>query len=479
MTDGVITSIESERRCRVDGCSNECTNVDNDGNVRRGEENGVHGSTPSAGTSATEGVSSAMEASVRRNGCTECTREHDEHNGTDVVRVTRSKLWTNLARNIGNLRTSKYAQERGRKDMMQILQDGTITKHGKNRRMFDEDTIKKTVHYILHSDHVQLLSWGTKRLKVRGGEYTRFPSLTRKVSCEVMWRKYSSDIDSFSEGMRKLKRSKFIQIATALTKDDVKQRACVDYKLHALVYENATTLKRIIEDQVREKDIRKDLKNKLAGLLEFLKNSYASHLDRNSSDPYHNIKFGLGHRTYEEISVTSKCRECNSVFKFVDELGFSLIDRGNHIGKVLEQAKSKFELYMSHKVRENVQEERIREMFEWAKEGETKKRVVVFIELKMKVIPERLRETQLQYFGKDGMSWHGSAVFYKHGNAAQACTTNGESGCKSSGGEASGRSNANRTVNGGTRDEDSVAMFFVDQYARMIRSKIVCSLPPS
>lgn len=31
----------------------------------------------------------------------------------------------------------------------------------------------------------------------------------------------------------------------------------------------------------------------------------------------------------------------------------------------------------------------------------------------MKVEPERLRETQLQHYWKSGMSWHGSAVFYK------------------------------------------------------------------
>lgn len=111
--------------------------------------------------------------------------------------------------------------------MIQLLQDGKICKVSRNRRMFDQEIIRRTVHYILHSDHVQQLSWGTKRLKVRG-QYTRFPSLKRKFSCEVLWRKYSDNNKSFPDGMRKIKRSKFIEITAAVTKDDVKQRACVD-----------------------------------------------------------------------------------------------------------------------------------------------------------------------------------------------------------------------------------------------------------
>lgn len=110
-----------------------------------------------------------------------------------------------------------------------------------------------------------------------------------------MWRKYSTCTKSFPEGMRNLKRSNFHQIATALTKDDLKQKACVDYKIHALVYENETILKRIIEDQVRDNEVRKELKYKLSGALEFLKNAYCGHLIEKSKYPYQNISYGLGH----------------------------------------------------------------------------------------------------------------------------------------------------------------------------------------
>lgn len=68
---------------------------------------------------------------------------------------------------------------------------------------------------------------------------------------------------------------------------------------------------------------------------------------------------------------------------------------------------------MVHKVRAAVQEERIKELFESAKSGDFEKRIIVFMDFKMKKEPERIRETQLQFYGKPGMSWHGSVVFYK------------------------------------------------------------------
>lgn len=45
----------------------------------------------------------------------------------------------------------------------------------------------------------------------------------------------------------------------------------------------------------------------------------------------------------------------------------------------------------------------------------------MMIYFKMKVEPERHRETQLQYFGKAGMSWHGAGIFYKPDKSRDLC----------------------------------------------------------
>lgn len=64
-------------------------------------------------------------------------------------------------------------------------------------------------------------------------------------------------------------------------------------------------------------------------------------------------------------------------------------------------------------MRAAVQEKRIKETFEWAKNRDHGKRIIISMDFKMKVEPERLGETQLQFYGKSGMSCHGSVVFYK------------------------------------------------------------------
>lgn len=113
--------------------------------------------------------------------------------------------------------------------------------------------------FILNSTNAQLMSWGTKKIIV-DGETTRFPVIVRKVCGEKMWEKYNDTSTVLGPSVKKMKRTAVKEIVSILTKGDEKQRACVDYKLHSLVYENATVLKRIIDDHVVVIETRKNFK---------------------------------------------------------------------------------------------------------------------------------------------------------------------------------------------------------------------------
>lgn len=158
---------------------------------------------------------------------------------------------------------------------------------------------------------------------------------------------------------------------------------------------------------------RKELMKNLESVIEFLKYSYVTHIDDRSVDPYHNSKFGLNHGKYSTKFMTSTCRECNSVFKFIEEVRSNIVSINGDIDKILTETSIKLQHYMSHKVRAHTQEKRIKELFQWVRDGPERQRVVVFCDLKVKVEPQRRRETQLKYYGKPGMSLHGTAVFYK------------------------------------------------------------------
>lgn len=187
------------------------------------------------------------------------------------------------------------------------------------RKSFDDQSIEETLKYVLSDMNVQLMSWGTTRIKVNG-EKKRFQHLVRKVGIEVMWRNYGRESQLFSANTKKVGRTLFCSIVSRLTKGDIKQRACVDYKLHALEYENVSTINRIIEDHVREMKDRRQLKKQLNAVKEYLKYSYVTHVKRSDDDPCHDTKFALKLGLFNEQSRTLRCRDCKICFKYLNDL---------------------------------------------------------------------------------------------------------------------------------------------------------------
>lgn len=122
--------------------------------------------------------------------------------------------------------------------------NGQVDRTYRSRKLFHDDTLKYTLRYLFISTNIQLMAWGARWMKVNW-EWKRFPLLRRKMAAENLWRRYSLDDDTFPEGCSKVKRTLFLDIVNALTKAEISQRTCIDYKLHVLVYENVNTLKRI------------------------------------------------------------------------------------------------------------------------------------------------------------------------------------------------------------------------------------------
>lgn len=233
---------------------------------------------------------------------------------------------------------------------------------------------------------------------------------------ELIWQTYNKDSPHSEEVVgvkRKLKRTTFTSIMSRLTTSDMKQRACVDYNLHALVYENGSILKRIIDDNIEVCKLRKELNKKLTAVVENLKYSYVTHLDDSSIDPMQNPSYGLNHGSFPKKFSMSTCCECNSVFKFLEEVRSNIVNKTTQIENILTGSSFKFKQYIAHKVRADEQDKRIKEMFEWVRDGRERERVVLFCHFKVKVETQRRRETQVKYFEKDGMSLHVTAVFFK------------------------------------------------------------------
>lgn len=290
---------------------------------------------------------------------------------------------------------SRWSHWYARRDMRHILETGRLKPARKPRKAFEEDTLRETVRYILQNINVQILAWSTRRLYIHG-ERRQFSVIIRKVGVEILWSCYAKDKTGFPPTVRKVDRTLFCELDSKLTKGDVEQRACVDYKLHGLVYENSNIIRRIIDDHARDVSKRKQLKRKLKGVGEFLKYSFIKHLSVTSADPMHKIKYALDHGSFDSDCINASCEECNAVFNFLEEVKESIIDMTVNIGKMLTDGATKFQLFMGHIVRKKVQEDSICHKFEWLRKGDYNHLVVVNIDFKMKVEPQDFRESGIQ-----------------------------------------------------------------------------------
>lgn len=86
-----------------------------------------------------------------------------------------------------------------------------------------------------------------------------------------------------------------MEMVNKLIIGDVRQRVCINYKLHALLYQNFTTLCSIIDGLFVLSDKRKYLRKKLRDISGFLKYTYVSHRTDDSPDPYHGMKYSVKH----------------------------------------------------------------------------------------------------------------------------------------------------------------------------------------
>lgn len=101
---------------------------------------------------------------------------------------------------------TRWVHWRARNDMVRMTVKGTVNQMKKVRKVFDDESIERTLKYILSDMNVQLMSWGTTRIKVNGKKM-RFPHLVKKVGIEVMWRNYGRDSQFFSDKTKKVGRT--------------------------------------------------------------------------------------------------------------------------------------------------------------------------------------------------------------------------------------------------------------------------------
>lgn len=150
---------------------------------------------------------------------------------------------------------------------------------------------------------------------------------------------------------------------------------------------------------------------------------YLEHIS-SSEDAFHDPGFALS-----RPSTQTKVRECNTClapFQIIYNIERGIgVERPDN-SAVLTSIRQKFMLYMAHQHCCSNQEKRIAILFDSIRKDPSGKEVLILLDYKMNFEAIRLWEKTTECFGKKGMSWHGSVVFYRAKDTQGRLRANGE-----------------------------------------------------
>ena len=74
-----------------------------------------------------------------------------------------------------------------RKDWTVLMETRELKPNVPHLVLIGEPIIRGVLQYILGSDNVQLLSWGSRRIR-KEKEWSYFPKVDRKISVQMIWK---------------------------------------------------------------------------------------------------------------------------------------------------------------------------------------------------------------------------------------------------------------------------------------------------
>uniref|UniRef100_A0AC34G5Y4 Uncharacterized protein n=1 Tax=Panagrolaimus sp. ES5 TaxID=591445 RepID=A0AC34G5Y4_9BILA len=207
-----------------------------------------------------------------------------------------------------------------------------------------------------------------------------------------------------------------------------KELVCVDYYLAAAI-DGFDVLKKVADNWATTEDLTveesKTLKNDLKMGHEYLQTDFSIHLQQHTEVISHCIQYALGDPDNKDFTNECEqhltvCPQCEALTKTLNELK-NRIDKKVSICKIescdelddleIKQIETDYAVFNIFELRSHIVRSKLSDM-ERAKDiselDETK--AYITLDWAHKLLPTKYRETQKDFFGKDGMSYHISHV---------------------------------------------------------------------
>jgi len=272
-----------------------------------------------------------------------------------------------------------------------MISGSCIEAPNRSIQRYKKEDVERAVRFILSDANVQRISWGTKKVTING-EDIEIPSLIRKKIILYMYRDYTETVP---DGQR-IGTTSFRKIVEALTAVDQRAKKAVDYVSGMLIHDNFERIHQVVSTSPEAHQLLKSV-HALESFIKATLEAHVSTCDVTSADFAFSSAYS-NERTCEVCSLPS--RVITSITARVDSQHQVL----------LSDAMEKLMLYLGHRVRVKNQRDRIDEIMASLSEHEA----MVVMDFKMKFESLYFREKTTDFYGKKGLSWHGSMVYSRY-----------------------------------------------------------------
>lgn len=333
-----------------------------------------------------------------------------------ILRALLSALPRSLMQELGeqSLGAQGDSYRRAKEDLEVLLEGCPLEKKKRSLKRYDTEALEKAVQFIYSPSNIEILSWGTKTIKIDGEDYL-IPSLCRKRNPKRIYEGYLPWCKK--NGEAQLTRSAFLNILTELTGNETRIVRSVNYVTGFLVNDNVDRLFRLVRYFGSTESAVEDLLTLLRLAKAFLKYQFDTHVLRDHDCPSHSILHSLGaKRASPNERFVLDCSGCKFPFWVIHKIKGIVDDDRPDANQVLEDATEKFQLFMGHRIRVVNQQlaingilERMKNMCEISGSSDE---AMVILDYKMKFEALYFREKTVEHYGKRGISWHGAMLQY-------------------------------------------------------------------
>ena len=282
--------------------------------------------------------------------------------------------------------------------------------------------IQHFVEFLYSPSFCQAVGYGSKTLHLSSGLQIKIPKMIRTMIASRIITAYEHFCeDNAMEAPSKATLYKIIKVCSASQKRSLK--GLDNYTAEGMV--GVDLLERIVrklEETGMAKEKMTEILKKLSEVNQHLKFELKVQAKKNSTCVDHCLTYALTDEQNEDFKTVcdhphiERCLSCSAIPAVIDEVESCIQisanlpeDTRSELGHDLEQSKNKIKEWQSHIVRACNQEVSKTNIVEKMRSDQA----LIIMDWAMKYLPQSFRESQQNWFGKQGISWHVTCVVFR------------------------------------------------------------------